>query len=180
MSSKIILYRGRRGCGKTLSMIKDGLNYKNHGWKVLRNFNCAFGEYISEDDIINLDKGSELYNCVIMIDEIQIFFDARRSMQKQNLNFSNFIQQIRKRNIILLCTTQYSNNLDLRLRQHTDIICYPEYIKDLDVCVNTYIDITTLEDNITFMGVQRQPLTYKVVFDATPIFKLYQTQEMIK
>jgi len=58
-------------------------------------------------------------------------FDSRRSMAKQNLKFSNFIQQIRKRNIILLGTTQYSNTVDLRLRQHLDIIAYPNYIENI-------------------------------------------------
>lgn len=38
MSSKIVLYKGKRGCGKTLTMVKDGFKYYLNGWKVLRNF----------------------------------------------------------------------------------------------------------------------------------------------
>ena len=108
MSSKIVLYKGKRGCGKTLTMVKDGWNYYKRGWRVLRNFDCSFGEYIGEEEILNLDKNSDLFNCVIMMDEVQIFFDARRSMRNQNLHFSNFVQQIRKRNIVLLGTIKVS------------------------------------------------------------------------
>jgi len=56
MTSKIVLYKGKRGAGKTLSMVKDGLQYFKEGYKVLRNFEAKFGEYISEDEILNLDK----------------------------------------------------------------------------------------------------------------------------
>lgn len=177
MSSKVVLYKGRRGCGKTLSMVKDAFQYHKNGWNVLRNFACSFGEYISEEEIVALDKNSLYRDCVIMMDEIQIFFDARRSMKKQNISFSNFIQQIRKRNIVLLGTTQYSNTVDLRFRQHVDIVGYPNFIKGLNVCEITYVDVTTAEDVI---GQSIEPKIVKMVFDARKVFQLYETEEMIK
>lgn len=173
----IILYKGRRGAGKTLTMVKDGLKYFLNGYRILRNFECGFGEYISDEEILDLNKDSEIYNCVIMIDEIQIFFDSRRSMKKQNLLFSNFIQQIRKRNIIVLATSQYSNTVDLRFRQHVDIMAMPNFIKSLDVCEVIYIDLTSVEDML--QGI-KEPNHVKVIFDAKPIYKLYQTEEMIR
>lgn len=99
--SIVVLYKGHRGCGKTLTMTKDG--YQDHlkGFKILRNFEATFGSYISEEDILNLDKNSNIRNCIILIDEVQIFFDSRRGMKKSAINFSNFIQQIRKRNIYI-------------------------------------------------------------------------------
>jgi hypothetical protein len=178
MTSKIVLYKGKRGAGKTLSMVKDGLQYFKEGYKVLRNFEVKFGEYISEDEILNLDKNSPLKNCVIMMDELQIFFDSRRSMAKQNLKFSNFIQQIRKRNIILLGTTQYSNTVDLRLRQHLDIIAYPNYIEKYKVCEITYIDLTSLEDGM--LGEIKQPNFIKMIYNPIPLFNIFNTEEMIK
>ena len=177
MISKIILYKGRRGAGKTLTMVKDGLNYHLNGFKVLRNFEVNFGEYISEEEILSLDKHSLIKDCVLMIDEIQIFLDSRRSMRKENLEFSNFIQQIRKRNIVMLCTTQYSNTIDLRLRQHIDITAYPNFLKHFNVCEVTYIDLTTMQDDILNI---EEPKTAKIVYNAKPIFKYYNTQEMIK
>lgn len=173
----ILLYKGHRGCGKTLSMVKDGFKFFQKGYSILRNFECSFGKYISEEEILNLDKYSDIQNCVIMMDEVQIFFDSRRSMRSQNLTFSNFIQQIRKRNIILLCTTQYSNTIDLRLRQHIDVIAYPMFLKQYNVCEITYIDLTTLEDDL--FGKIREPKSIRVVFNAIPVYKIYNTNEMI-
>lgn len=177
MTDKIVIYKGKRGCGKTLTMVKDGYGYYLNGWKVLRNFDCSFGEYISEEDILNLDKFSKLKDCVIMMDEVQIFFDARRWMKKQNINFSYFVQQIRKRNIILLGTTQFTNTIDLRLRQHTDIIAYPNFIKGLNVCEVMYIDMTSIEDSI--LNTIKEPVYIKIVYNANPIFNLYKTNQMI-
>lgn len=173
----ITLYKGKRGCGKTLTMVKDGYQFYLDGWKVLRNFHCAFGEYISEDKILELDKNSEIYNCVVMIDEVQIFFDSRRSMRKRNLDFSNFIQQIRKRNIILLGTTQYSNTVDLRFRQHVDVIAYPKFIKEMDVCEVIYVDATSTEDLL--LNTIKEPDSNVIVYEANLVYGLYNTEELI-
>jgi hypothetical protein len=178
MSSKIVLYKGKRGAGKTLTMVKDGFQYFKEGWLILRNFKTSFGTYISEEDILKIDKKSKIRDCVIMMDEIQIFFDSRRSMAKQNVSFSNFIQQIRKRNIILLGTTQFSNTVDLRFRQHVDIIAYPNYIERFKVCEVTYIDMTTLEKGL--LSDMQEPSYTKIIYNPLPIFKMFNTEEMIK
>lgn len=179
MGSKIVLYKGRRGSGKTLTMVKDGYRYFNSGWKVYRNLrSIKFGEFISEDEILKLNKDSPLQDCVILMDELQIFFDSRRSQKKQNLDFSNFIQQVRKRNIIILGTTQYSNTIDLRLRQHIDVIGYPQFNEDFQVCPVTYIDLTTIEDDV--LGQVKEPEIINIVYDPLPVFKLFNTREMLK
>lgn len=177
MISKVVLYKGRRGCGKTLTMVKDGYKYYCAGFKIRRNFKCSFGEYITDEEILNLNKSSDIEDCVIMMDEVQIFFDSRRSMRKESLNFSNFIQQIRKRNIILLGTTQYANTIDLRFRQHTDILCYPTFIKELNICEAVYLDLTSVEDDM--FHANKEPVIAKMIYNAIPVFKLYQTNEMI-
>lgn len=174
----IVLYKGRVGAGKTLTMVKDMLQYFQEGYKIIRNFNCEFGEYIENEDVLNLDKNSNISNCILAIDEIQIFFDARNSMKTQNKLFSNFLQQIRKRNIIVLATTQYSNTVDLRFRQHVSTVAYPNFIKSMDVCEVIYVDLTTMEDN--FMQTIKEPENIKIVYDAIPIYNLYDTEQMIK
>lgn len=177
----IVMYKGHRGSGKTLSMVKDGYGFFTRGYKVLRNFDCKFGEYIDNEDILNLDKDSDLYDCVLMIDEIQIFFDNRQSMRKQNIKFSNFIQQIRKRNIIILCTTQYSNTVDLRIKQHIDIVAMPSFNKLRQICIITYMDLTRLQDDPLFQANEElKPMVTRVIFNPQLIYKLYNTGEMIR
>lgn len=176
----IVLYKGARGKGKTLSMVKDGYAYYCAGFKILRNFECSYGKYIDNDDILDLSKDSGINDCVLMIDEIQIFFDSRQSIRKENIRFSNFVQQIRKRNVIILCTTQYSNTIDLRLRQHLDIIAFPNFKKDKDICEVTYMDLTRMQDNDLITGAEPQPMLVRIIFDAKPIYKMYDTGEMIR
>ena len=174
----IIGYTGRRGAGKTLTMVKDIIKFKGAGWKIYSNIkiNGIETENLTTDDIINIDKKSELRECVFVIDEIQVLFDSRRSGSKANTSFSNFIQQIRKRGIILLYTTQYAGTTDLRIRQHTDVIVRPRYNKKFMVCDVIYFDITASEDN--FM-LDTMPFNKRVVFDARQIFDLFDTNKTI-
>lgn len=175
----IVLYKGARGRGKTLTMVKDAYKFKQEGYRILTNLDMSFGEFISNEEILRLDKESNIKNAVILIDEIQIFFDNRRSMKKTNIDFSNFVQQIRKRNVNILCTSQYSNTIDKRLLQHLDFIALPSFHKDLNVCEVTYMDITGFEDSIFQEIDDWKPKIVKVVYDAKPIFKMYKTEQMI-
>lgn len=173
----IVLYKGARGRGKTLTMIKDALQYQNEGWAVFTNMeNSKVGSFISNDDILKIDKKSDIFRCVLVIDEIQSLFDSRRSMQRQNLDFSYFIQQIRKRGIILLCTTQYTNTVDLRLRQHIDVLAIPRINRDLDVCSVRYIDMTSIEDEEYGIA---EPNSTTIVYSTKEVYGLYDTTEMI-
>lgn len=174
----IVLYKGARGRGKTLSMVKDALRFYRNGYKILANFSLCFGEHITAEELLSLNRESDLHDCVLVIDEAQLFFDSRNFGKESNKTFSNFIQQIRKRNIFILFTTQYSNTVDLRLRQHIDIVAYPSFNKDLVLCSVKYYDLSLLED---MSWVEIQDLKpYTIVYDPKELFGLYDTTEMLK
>jgi len=175
----IVLYTGRRGSGKTLSMVKDGYKMKLNGLKIYANIELHFAEYIENDDIINI-QNTELRDCVLIIDEIQLIIDSRRSARKGNVDFSYFIQQIRKRNIIILCTTQFSGTVDLRLRQHVDILARPKFDKELKVCEITYIDLTAMNDILYMNDENFQIPSITIIYDAELIFPLYDTNRIQK
>lgn len=80
-------------------------------------------------------------------------------------------------NHALMCA-QFSHQIDKRIRSHLDIIAYPHYIKSLQVCEVTYLDLTRLNDNMLYQQ-DFTPSVKKVVFNAQPIFKLYNTNELI-
>lgn len=172
----IVLYKGSRGKGKTLTMVKDAYKFYKNGYRVLANFKIDFGEYISSEEVLALNRGSDLKNCVLVLDELQLFFDSRNFAKKQNKDFSNFIQQIRKRNIHILGTTQYVNTVELRFRQHIDIVAYPHFDKVTCLCRVYYFDISLLEDDLE--DVKISPVL--VVYNAEKIFGLYDTNEMLK
>lgn len=174
----IVTYTGRRGSGKTLTMIKDALTYSLNGWTVYSNIELGFEhEYMSEQDMLGLNDESDINNSVLVIDEIQTMLDSRRSARGQNLDFSYFVQQIRKRNVIILCTTQFIGTVDVRLRQHADVLAKPRFYKDLQVCEVTYIDLTAVDESDLWGDYINGVV---VVYDAKPIFELYDTSKMVK
>jgi zona occludens toxin (predicted ATPase) len=177
----ITLYRGSRGKGKTLTMTKDALKFFQRGFRVLTNLtSLKFGEKVSAEFILSLSRDSQLSNCVLVIDEIEYFFDSREwnSKGKKEIlrQFSHFLQEIRKKNINILCTCQYISLVDIRIRQQIDTMVYPHFVLKLSICKVYYFDITKLEDD--YSNINLSP-TF-VVYDAKPIFKLYNTFEMIK
>lgn len=172
----IVLYKGSRGKGKTLTMVKDALKFYNLGYKILSNFKISFGDYISSSEVLSLDKNSNLRDCVLVLDELQLFFDSRSFARKENKDFSNFIQQSRKRNIHILGTVQYVNTVELRFRQHIDIVVYPHFDKDTLYCKVYYFDISLLEDDLDEIKITPS----LVVYNAKNIFSLYDTYEMLK
>jgi len=171
----IITYLGRRGSGKTLTMVKDAYIEHMRGKIIVSNIKgIPFAKFMDNEQILALDKNSKLFNAVILIDEAQIFFDSRRSMKKENISFSNFVQQIRKRNIDLYLTTQFANAIEKRLRDHTDIIAKVKFLDLYKLCKVKYIDITSIEDEY-----QDTPTSVEVIYDASAIFGLYNTNQMI-
>lgn len=173
----IVLYTGRRGAGKTLTMVKDAVKYLKNGWKVFSNMeNHRYSEFIKNEDILKIDKNSPIKNCVLMIDEAQILFESSNFMSKNNKNFSHFIQQIRKRNIIMLVTTQFAKRVDTRMREHTDVLAKPRFNKEYEVVKVEYIDLTSVEDD----DFDTPMISTTIVYNPKPLFKVFNTKEMIQ
>lgn len=172
----IVLYKGARGKGKTLTMVKDGLKAYQRGFRIIANFKLKFGEYMSNEEVLGLNRESSLKDCVLLLDELQLFFDSRNFGSKQNKDFSNFIQQIRKRNIHILGTTQYTNTIELRFRQHIDIVAYPQFDKETGYCKVYYFDISIFENDLEEVKISPS----MAVYDAKQVFPLYDTNEMLK
>lgn len=175
----IMLFKGSRGKGKTLTMVKDAYKAKIKGKQVIANFKVSFADrIITNEEVLNLDKNSNIFNSCILIDEAGIFFDARSGMKAENKKFSFFIQQARKKNNDIYFCTQYANLIDLRIRQQLDYVVYPNYIDSLKVCEVIYMDATRLEDS-ALMGQELLPSTVKIVYDARQVFDMYDTTEVI-
>lgn len=176
MVGKIGLYKGAKGRGKTLSLVKDLYQYFLDGYRVLTNFHTNFSEFITNDQVLRLNKDSDLFNCVLGLDEIQLIFDSRNFRDGNNISFSYFIMQVRKRDIIILGTAQYADSIEKRFRQNLDFVASPYFYEDSQLCIVNYYDITILED------LDFNPNSFKpacVVFEAEDIFSLYDTYEMI-
>lgn len=174
----IVLYVGRRGSGKTTTMIKDAYTYKGLGWRVFTNMtSVSFADAVlSIEDILALLEGDET-DIVVMLDEIQTFIDSRRSMRKRNVDFTYYIQQIRKRNVIILATTQFARRVDLAFREHVDILAKPSFLEEYPLIVVSYQDMTVMEEDFYGSGVTG---VRSVVFDPRQVYDLFDTTETVK
>lgn len=170
MAGMICLFQGRRGCGKTLSMTWWSSFFSSLDWDVFSNYNVKNVQKITEEFILNLDKDSDLRDCVLLVDEMQIFFDSR--LWKEATKFSHFLQQIRKRNIVILGTTQYIDTIEKRIRQHVDFLIKPFFDSFSGVCTDFVYDLTSFEDS-------SEPDYFEISFHLSEVADLYDTNEML-
>jgi len=170
----IVLYKGRRGAGKTLTMVKDAINFYKRGWTIYSNFDISIPyKKLTNDDILGLPENDNISDCVILLDEIQTIIDSRRSMKGDNLNFSYFIQQIRKKRIVLLATTQFTGTTDKRFREHVDVIVKPRIDFRYPIVKAEYFDMTSEED---FGFIKSRA----VIYNPEQVFGFYDTNEIKK
>jgi len=124
----IIGYIGTRGRGKTLSMVREAYEHYKKGYEVYSNIKLSkkyFKHYnlISLKEIIEWVKGDiQFKKAVFLLDEVHVYIDSRSGMSKKNVILSYFVLQTRKRDVRVLYTTQFIDQVDKRLRQPTEVI----------------------------------------------------------
>ena len=133
---------GRQGSGKTAFITKLLFDNYSPDKKVYSNYSLFGIEYekITFDnkknknsiDILEVIKNNPDYfnNSIMLLDEIHIYFDSRDFMRQNNRIIQNFFSQLRKRNILLLATTQYILHLDVRIRRQALAVFQMTNLKD--------------------------------------------------
>lgn len=137
----ICLYFGRRGDGKTLCMTttlqvmmqaytKRGRRFSNRhpdGFKLASNYHVQFADF-NDPYIVDMVSSYDdrMRRMVIAIDEILSYVPSRRSMARSNVDFANFLVQIRKLDIELLSTTQRPQNIDSQMLDQIDLFIAPQ------------------------------------------------------
>ena len=124
----IIGYIGTRGRGKTLSCVREAHEHYKKGYKIYSNIKLnrkIFPSYemVSLKQIVDWVKGDvQLKKAVLILDEVHVYIDSRSGMSKKNVILSYFVLQTRKRDVRLLYTTQFIDQVDKRLRQPTEVM----------------------------------------------------------
>ena len=133
---------GRQGSGKTAFITKLLVDNYSIDRKVYSNYSLFGIDYqkITFDnkknknaiDILNVisDNPNYFNNSIMLLDEIHIYFDSRDFMKQNNRIIQNFFSQLRKRNILLLATTQYILHLDIRIRRQALAVFQMTCLKD--------------------------------------------------
>ena len=134
----------QQGEGKTLFITKLCVDNDNGNRPIFSNYTLFKRPYQGitldksrdPDKISILDKLDEdknfFNNSIMLLDEIHIYFDSLDFMKKNSRKMHIFFSQLRKRNILLLATTQYIMNVDIRIRRQCKNVFEMSHIhKDL-------------------------------------------------
>lgn len=114
---------GPQGSGKTLLGVALLFELKKlyPDKKIFSNtnlYNIEYEHYNFDDLLQNIKYDNNYYdNAIILFDEIHIFLNSLDYYKQQNRLVQGFFSQLRKRRIILIGTSQYILNVDVRIRR---------------------------------------------------------------
>ena len=130
----LVMISGWRGVGKTLTMTMLGLiqreRYTEMGmknWKLMANYPVIGADVVDPkivDQLATFDP--RMSNSTVLVDELPSYFPNRKSLRGINVDFSTFIQQVRKRNIEIIFTAQVPLRVDVQITEQVDWYVIPE------------------------------------------------------
>lgn len=114
---------GQQGSGKTLLSVAllFELSKIHPEKKIFSNislYNIEYERFTFEELITNIKVNNNYYdNSILLFDEVHIFLNSLDFYKKNNRLVQGFFSQLRKRKIIILGTSQYILNVDVRIRR---------------------------------------------------------------
>lgn len=115
---------GKMGSGKTLSMsILASYLSKKFNTPLYSNYGLKGAKRIT-----SLSELWKIDSAIFCFDEMWLTMDAR--LWKNNVFLSRWINQTRKKKMIIFYTTQHIRQIELRVRNATDILIYCQKEKD--------------------------------------------------
>lgn len=179
-----------RGNGKTASM--TGIAYLSYleGQKIYSNYYTTFSEEVIglqamidqiKDESIKLKEGeiteSKFKNSMLLVSEMQKVLNSIGSTTKEIIFIDNFCSEIRKHDLDLCYDTQRFNNVQKRLRVHTETILQPfKYHMDNQPC---NFDRCKKAHKIFLYSFKPYIPKVRKIFDATKVGQLYDSNEII-
>ena len=134
--------------------------FNDEPYNIAQEYYNIMGVYPkSNDDYLN--------NSIILLDEIHIYYDSYDFYKKNPRIISGFISQLRKRNVLLLGTTQRILKIPVRMRSELKYILDMQEVNGLFKCVINKMD-----------GYYFKPFK-SITLDLRNIFKYYDTNEII-
>jgi ABC-type dipeptide/oligopeptide/nickel transport system ATPase component len=176
---------GEQGSGKTAFITKLAIdNLKDRNYRIFSNYtffninykkitlgNQKEKEKGAIDILETLDKDKNYFNnSIVCLDEIHIYLDAYDYFKKNNRRMQTFFSQLRKRNILLLATSQDIMNVDIRVRRQTRNFFEMEQIS------NDIFEVTTYKMLEAYYPTMISK--YRVILN--DYFKYYDTNEIIE
>ena len=153
---------GKMGSGKTLAMTTLAAFIHQHTKApIFANYKLKI-PYTPIDNIGQLWKAE---NGIFLFDEIWLSMDSRS--WAYNVKMTHWVNQTRKKKLLVMYTTQHISQVEMRARNATDILIYTEK-KPAGHC-------------LTFIDWQYQQLGRRYMLDKPERFyNLYDTFEVVK
>lgn len=120
----IILYVGPFGSGKTRGASGSTAQRWREGLQVYSNIHLA----IPHKRVTEIDLKTDISDCVLLLDEIHLVADSRRSGSNETLNWTYLFTQTRKARCDVIGTTQDVSQVDVRFRNFIDLLIVCEAI----------------------------------------------------
>ena len=162
-----VAFTGTLGSGKTLSMTFWGRYFgAKLNCPVYANYQTSFASPISD-----WKQLTQITNGIVLLDELHILMDSRKSVGKftggKQTARTHFMLQTRKKNMLVLYTTQLFGQVDLRVRSITDymIMCQKRGL----TIKNTVVEMATMQYGRTL-----------VLNNVNRVFKWYDTYEIVR
>lgn len=191
-------FYGQTGSGKTLSAIKKVVRDYFLGRRIytnMRDIKLIPYYYIDLEELILMVQNEELdvnddSPKTLLLDEIHTMFDGRRSSRKENIDFSMFISQCRKRHFNVYYTSQWLAGADVRIRTLTNklVKCIPHFSRN-DIGLGTIDEPEPIAiqhiitDVLDLMENVHNPKKRKKVIPRwrmRPFYQFYNTYEVIR
>lgn len=164
-----IIFPAPQRRGKTLGMTIWALDAFQHGRTVWSNIQFGFPHNPLEFQDIKLKDGpSRYWNGHVAIDELNFFFDARKSISGPNIEFGSFLLQQKKQGCNITGTTHDISYLDLRLRDNYDYAIIPTVYP-------AYPNPPTILKMVIENGPLQAPMRKVLALDCRPYLGLYDS-----
>lgn len=123
----VTFFVGKPRTGKTLHMSMNAWHDFQKGREIFSNYNLRFKhKRVGIKELLDIPfEDMESTPKTIVLQEVDKWFDARRSGRDENVYLSSLVGQSGKRNIDILYDSQFPTRIDKALRDVTDmhIIC---------------------------------------------------------
>lgn len=190
----ITAYIGECGSGKTLLLAYMAYQAAKKKQDIYANFklNIKFKE-LKRDFFINYAK-QPVYKGFVGMDEIHVYFPARRATSKRNVDFTEFITQTRKRALDFQYTTQLSGSrsspnaqVDVNIRDNTDYLVFTQMMvkpNKFNTWMNKPPDWKHHDGDLYMLTYTKFNRFWKLIkrrkiYPANPLFRLYDTEQII-
>lgn len=158
---------GKMGSGKTLSMTILSQFFKLQGLDVYANYTLEGSKPLKKaNDILKIENG------IVSLDEFWITMDSRS--WKNNVFLTHWINQTRKKNLIVMYTTQTFRQIDIRVRNATDYLIFCERI---DSVITPPYHRLSIVCNATQSLIKTIKITKR---NASAFFHFYNSFEVLK